>query len=481
MRRRTETGLPGRPPVRRRPGVSAALCAVVTVALCAAGPYSAADASATGVSTSAVDVVPGAADGSYPYAFGEDDREIKGASVAGDAARLDPGGTYRGTLPDGATLLYRLDLDATTNAYVSATAAPRPGARVASADGLRVSVQDADGHLCSTGTVHFGPTRSAHPVAAWAGRETGEGGSYLCRGAGTYYALVERRGAAGVSGASSSSGDWDLELDYVTEPGPRGTGDTAPGTWNSAAPEPLSGDPVRRVGGAGFAAARALEQGVWEDDVRPGQTRFYKVPVDWGQQLYATAELADGTGGGDDGGDGGGFVGTALTMSLYNPVRGRVDDAETGYGGERSTTSLRPLPPVAYENRYASEDRVGAMRFAGWYYLAVHLGTPVADRFGDGPFGLTLRIRVSGTARSGPVYMGRSAPGGVFEVTAGTRREAVAGTGGGPGDGSGGGGGPGSGAMKLVAAGGLGTGSLLVLWLGLWTLLSRRRRPRRTG
>jgi hypothetical protein len=453
--------------------VAATVCAAVAVALCAAAPY--ADASPTGAQDRGVDVRAGAADGSYPYAFGEDDREIEGATAAGDAARLEPGGTYRGTLPDGATLFYRLDLDATTNAYVSATAVPRPGARVASADGLRVSVQDADGHVCSTDTVHFGPTRSAHPVAAWAGREAGAGGSYLCRGAGTYYALVQRRGASGVSGASSSPGDWDLELDYVTEPASRGTGDTAPGTWNSAAPEPLSGDPVRRAGGAGFAAARALGQGVWEDDVRPGQTRFYKVPVGWGQQLHATAELADGGDGGGSGSGAGGFVGTALTMSLYNPVRGRVDDAEASYGGERSTAALRPLPPVAYENRYASEDRAGAMRFAGWYYLAVHLGTPVADRFGDGPFGLRLRIRVSGTARSGPVYMGRSVPGGVFEVTAGTRREAVAGTGGGSG------GGAGSGAMELVAAGGLGTGSLLVLWLALWTLLSRRRGSRRTG
>jgi hypothetical protein len=35
--------------------------------------------------------------------------------------------------------------------------------------------------------------------------------------------------------------------------------------------------------------------------------------------------------------------------------------------------------------------------------------------------------------------------------------------------------------MRLVAAGGLGTGSLLVLWLALWTVLSRRRRPYGTG
>lgn len=460
MRRRTESGrLPVAPPARRRRGASAAVCAALTAALCAAGPYAAA--------------VP--ADASYPYAFGDDDQVVRGATGTGDAVRLDAGRTYRSTLPDDATLSYRLDLDASTNAYVSATAVPRPGARVSAADGLRVSVQDADGHVCSTNTVHFGPTRSAHPVAAWAARLTGEGGSYLCRGAGAYYAVVERRGASTTAGASSSPDDWDLELDYVSEPAPRGAGDTAPESWNSASPEPVLGDPVRRAGGAGFAEARALGRGVWKDAVRPGQTLFYKVPVDWGQQLYATAELGSGT----DGGGEGGFLGTALTMSLYNPVRGRVDDAETGYGGEQTTAALRPLPPVAYENRYASVDRVGAMRFAGWYYLAVHLGTPVEDRFGDGPFGLTLRIRVSGSARPGPAYVGRSAPAGVFGVTGGAREETAAGAGGG--SGSGGAGGGGNGTMRLVAAGGLGTGSLLVLWLALWTVLSRRRRPYGTG
>ncbi|SDE71268.1 hypothetical protein SAMN05216260_103228 [Streptomyces griseoaurantiacus] len=473
MRRRTSRGLPGRPPVRRRPLMPVGLCAAMTLALCAAGPYAAAGSSATVLRTRVVDAAPeDAADGSYPYAFGADDEEVEGAADTADAASLDPGGTYRSTLPEGAVLSYRLDLDATANAYVSATAVPRPGARVAAADGLRVSVRDAEGHVCSTGTAHFGPTRSPRPVAAWAGRETGEGGSYLCRGAGTYYALVERRGASGAAGASSSPDDWDLELDYVTEPAARGTGESAPGIWNSAAPAPVSGDPVRRSGGAGFAEARALDQGVWKDAVRPGQTLFYKVPVDWGQQFYATAELQGGTGGDA------GFLGTALTMSLYNPARGPVDEAEAGYGGERATAALRPLPPVAHENRYASVDRVGAMRFAGWYYLAVHLGTPVGDRFGAGPYGLTLRIRVSGEARPGPVYTGRSAPSGVFEVGARTRGEAEDGTGNGT-DGSGRG--AGSRPMKLLAAGGLGTGSLLLLWLGLWTLLSRRRRPARTG
>lgn len=50
------------------------------------------------------------------------------------------------------------------------------------------------------------------------------------------------------------------------------------------------------------------------------------------------------------------------------------------------------------------------MRFAGSYYLVVHLAAQVADRFGEGPFGLTLRVRVAGSAGTGPAYAGAANP-----------------------------------------------------------------------
>ncbi|MFE9092748.1 hypothetical protein [Streptomyces sp. NPDC007264] len=425
-----------------------------------------------------------------PYAFDPGARTVQGATGTAGAVRLDPGRTYRSSLPAGGKRYYRLDLDATATAYVSATAVPQEGAAVSSSDGLKVSVQDADGTLCSSGTTHVGPTQSPHPIAASAARETGPG-TYVCGRAGVYYAVVEQRDLS-----TPASGDWDLELDYVSEPALNRPGSTAPpSAWNSAAPQPLAGEAKRRAGGAGFAMAGAVGQGVWQGAIRPGQTVFYKVPVDWGQQLSATAEL-----GGSTGGDG--YVGTALAMALYNPVRAHVADADAGYSGARASAALDPLPPVDHANRHAVGSRASGMRFAGWYYLAVHLGAPVADRFGQGPFGLTLRVRVGGTPASAPAYAGRPAPRDVFEVTAADRQEAAAGTeeegGGGDrptgtgtggdvprADGDGGGGGTGGGgsegggrdgrAMKLVAVSGIGTGSLLVLGLAVWTLAARRR------
>jgi hypothetical protein len=424
--------------------------------------------------------VSAAADGTpFPYAFARDAEAVDGATETADAVRLDPGRTYTSTLPADGKRYYRLELDATATAYVSATAVPPAGSTVSSSDGLKVSVQDARGTTCSSGTTYVGPTRSPHPVAALASRRTGPG-TYVCKGAGAYYAVVERRGQA------AAPGDWDLELDYVLEPALRqATATTAP-SWDSATPESVPGDATRRTGGAGFASASALGQGVWQDTIRPGQTLFYKVPVDWGQRLSATVEMGSSTGGE-------GYVGTALAMSLYNPVRADVDDAGAGYSGTQTSAVLDPLPPVDHANREAAGNRTSGMRFAGWYYLAVHLGAPVADRFGDGPYGLTLRVRVSGTPHPGPAYAGRPVPGGVFEVTTADREEAAAGTQrggaedgteGSPGaagdtsraDGAGAGGG--SGTMTLVAVCGIGTGSVLVLWLGAWTVAARRRARR---
>ncbi len=385
------------------------------------------------------------------YAFAEGARRIEGASGASDAVRLEPGATYRSSLPRAGTRYYRLELDAASDAYVSVTAVPGADGEVTAIDGIRVSVQDADGGSCSSDSATFGAAHSPRPVTARGLREIASGET-RCQDPGTYYVAVERSRPQ-----DSPPGAWDLELTAVTEPRPERTGaTTAPEAWDSASPQPLTGEPQRRPGGGGFAHATPVGQGVWRDDIRPGQTLFYKVPVDWGRQLYATAEL-----GGS--GAGSGYATSALYLALHNPVRGEVDDTARGYTGRPASVGLAPLPPVSYANRYATDGQAGAMRFAGSYYLVVHLAAQVADDFGEGPFGLTLRVRLGGTAQSGPEYAGEPEPKGVFEVSAQDRAAAPVGD-----DADG------DLAMKAVAVGGIGTGSLLLLGLGVWTAAARR-------
>ncbi len=386
------------------------------------------------------------------YAFADDARRIEGADDTSHAVPLRPGTTYRSSLPRNGTVHYRLELDAVSDTYVSVTAVPGTDDEVTAADGIRVTVQDADGGSCSLDSATFGAARSPRPVTAWALREI-DPGRTRCQDPGTYYVTVER-----ARPQDTPPRPWDLELTAVTEPRPRETGaTTAPESWDSASPEALTGAPQRRRGGSGFADATPVGQGAWRDDIRPGQTLFYEVPVDWGRRPYATAEL-----GGS--GDGSGYTPGALRLALHNPVRGEVDDATRGYTGRQATVGLAPLPPVAYPNRYATDGQVSGMRFAGTYYLVVHLAAQVADDFGEGPFGLTLRVRLTGAAEAGPQYAGEAVPKGVFEVSA--RERATTPQGGAADDDL---------AMKAVAVGGIGTGSLLLVGLGVWTAVTRRR------
>ncbi|MFJ6691099.1 hypothetical protein [Streptomyces sp. NPDC091294] len=397
----------------------------------------------------------GSAGAAAGYDFADDAVRVAGAGATADAEPLEAGTTYRSTLPRSGVLYYRLDLDDASDAYVSVTAVPGADGEVTAVDGIRVSVQDADGGSCSVQSATFGAARSPRPVTAWGTREI-DPGANRCQDPGTYYVGVER-----TRPQDSPPDDWDLEITAAAEPRPRQGGATrAPESWDSASPEPLAGEPERRAGGNGFAHATLVGQGAWRDDIRPGETLYYKVPVDWGRQVYATAELAGSA-------DASGYATGALRLALHNPVRGEVDDTAKGYTGRRTTVGLAPLPPVAYPNRYATAGQVGALRFAGDYYVVVHLAAQVADDFGQGPFALTLRLRLGGTAAAGPGYAGESRPKGLFEVSAQDRVAA-------PGSGSAGSAGDDL-AMKAVAVGGIGTGSLLLLGLAVWTATARRR------
>ncbi|WP_328425913.1 hypothetical protein [Streptomyces sp. NBC_00443] len=200
----------------------------------------------------------------------------------------------------------------------------------------------------------------------------------------------------------------------------------------------------------------SVGEGVWSADIEPGRTFFYKVPLTWGRQLYATAELGSSA-------SGDGIAVGALDLSLYNPARGLVDDASTNYDGSQKVAEIDPLPPVAYENRYAVPDRLSGMRFAGSYYLVVHLAAEVAEKYGDGPLPLTLRVRVGGSAESGPGYAGESEPPGVFQAGGGDTGAAAE---------SGGGS---DAAMAVLAVSGIGAGTVVLVVLGVWMVVARRR------
>ncbi|MFI6084473.1 hypothetical protein ACIBBB_26470 [Streptomyces sp. NPDC051217] len=395
-----------------------------------------------------------AAEGPSPYAFDPGAERVQGAASTSAARQLEAGSTYRGSIEPGKKLFYRLDLDDAKNAYVSATAVPELGSSVDYGDKLTVTMQDSDGRDCDSEQARvLSASDYPHPLTAYATR-TLDGKEYgSCRKAGPYYVIVERE-----SKPTSTQDAWDLELRFLSEPGVVTAGPTeAPEDWPSASPEPPSGAAKAREGGAGFSDAASLGQGEWTAEIDPGESLFYRVPVNWGQQLFTSAELGSS--------EGDGFVTGALSLAVYNPARGLVDGTESlSYRGEQKSLSTEPAPPVDYANRFSAAGEEKAMRFAGWYYVRVSLNPEVGEKFGQGPHDLTLRVTVDGTATDGPGYDG---PAGEFSVP----DEGLEGPDGGKTASAA----EDTGTMKLVAAGGIGTGTVLVLGLGGWMLLARRR------
>ena len=405
-----------------------------------------------------VALTPGAvATAAEPPAYrpAESAKAAEGTPSAADAPQITPG-LYTDAIGRGETNYYAVTLDAKSSAYFSAVAAPAPGTKVEdSGDRLTVSVQDSSGNTCSTDatpTFHGGDT--AYPIADYASRRIGTDRTQ-CQEAGLYYLVISREGSA-----TSGPDSWPIEVGYLSEPALKGStpGQPGEGSWPTVTPAPPTAAGKRAAkGGTGFNDAGSVGTGVWKDRILPGETRFYQVPVDWGQQLNLRAELPNAKTGATE------YVPDALGLGVHNPARGAVsDDNFVPYDG-KPAVAKEFTAPVAYGNRFHTTDEISAMRFAGWYYLEVTLHPDVAQFFPKGA-DLTLRVDVRGTPKPGPGYAG---PAGDFSVTPEERemadkgqseQEAAK-----------------SDTLRTVAYAGIGVGVVLLTCLAAWTVVARRR------
>ncbi|MEU0301897.1 hypothetical protein ABZ252_20875 [Streptomyces sp. NPDC006175] len=408
-------------------GAAAALCALLLTAPAAAHPR-ADDTPGSGAASY------GPADGSVP---------VTGTESSADGPRLERAKVYSDTIGPGQKKYYRVRLDDTSNAFVSTVLAPPPGTGSGILDGIQVALTSATGTPCGSSPAAYFGDDTTRPIAGYASRRIKDD-TGACQQAGDYLYTVTRVGTKTGGGA-----EWPIELTFMAEPGlkPGATAPQAPTSWSSEAPSPPDGTPQKVSGGTGFNDAAAVDEGTWRDDLQPGDSRFYKVPVAWGQQLFLRAQLANGTA------DGTSFTVNGLRLALYNTARGPVSDKSIGYNGAPAGVDLGTAP-AAYANRFGGESTAeSAMRFQGWYYVQVTLDPEV-------PRGvpMTLNVTRKGTAQPGPPYDGDPEAAGF-----------------GLGDT-----GPGSGenlTMRAIGFAGIGAGTVLVLGLGAWQLLSRRRHP----
>ncbi|UGY92569.1 hypothetical protein [Streptomyces gobiensis] len=411
------------------------------------------------VTLCAVAVLPGqAAAAEVPeYQMAEEAKPIKGAASSGDAPEIKPG-FYTDTIARGEEKYYSVTLDATSTAYISAVAAPKPGTKVASyGDGIELELKTTSGEKCDTsGAASFKGGEVSYPIGDYAARRIG-GGIDTCQQAGPYLFSVKRKGKA-----ASDPGEWPVEIRYMREPGLKGSipGPPGQGTWSSEPPTQPTGQADQAKGGTSLNDAGAIGPGVWKDRIQPGETRFYRVPVDWGQQLFAAAELPNAEQQEEGSSK---YVSKALGLNLFNPARADiVDDNFTSYDGDQASAPLG-LRPVEYGNRFDDEGRGASI--AGWYYLQVTVHQDLAQYFPKGA-NVTLRVKFRGEPKEAPDYDGDAVAAG-FGVTDEDRKAAEQGlTAADVAD---------SDSKQLIAWAGIGAGTVLILGLALWVLIARRR------
>lgn len=421
----------------------------VVAALCAC-----AVAAAPGVAAAADDAagLPG-------YRTADGAQAVHGAASSADGPRLTAGALYTDTLGPGQKKYYSVRLDAASNAWISATAAPEPGSAVAYGDGVEIVLESTDGTTCDRSQADFSDEDAARPVAALAGRLADPEGR--CQEAGVYTVSVERE-----SDAASDPAPWPVELSFRREPGLRGgpaaaaTTPPEPDTLPTTPPSPPTGQGRRLQGGTGFNDAAGMSEGVWKDRLRPGGTRFYRVPVDWGQQLFVDVEFGTAPTAEDAP-----YVSGGVRVDVYDPVRGLLGTDATTYRGADPAAIPVAAPPVGYVNRYSSNRELARTAFAGWYYVAVHAHADLADVV-RGTVPVTLRTTVAGKPQAGPPYDGDAVAAG-FGVSEADREQAA--------DGLTVQQARHSATLRVVGWSGIGAGTVLVAALGVWTAAARRR------
>lgn len=367
---------------------------------------------------------------------------VQGEPSTADAPQLTAGVLYRDTLPPGeGARHYAVQLDAKSSAYLAVFVLPEPGSEVAFGDGVDLSLESTDGTRCDSDHRTLSSDGAARPLGTAVTRTIGA--DEPCQEAHAYVLSVTRKSAG-----TSDPAPWPLQIRLTTEPGlvPGAT----PGPAASAGtrtPVPAAGTARGTRGGTDFAGAAELGAGVWKDLVRPGQTRFYKVPVEWGRQAWIDAEFANAPVT-----RAGGFAASGVRVEVYNPRWGFVGGAAGTYAGKQTSVTAT-TGTVAYANRWEAGGEVSAACCDGPYYVAVTVHRDVAG-FVRGALPVTLRVGLEGEARAAPRYDG--------DPTADLGLPGE--------DGSGG-----ESALRLAGFASLGAGTVLLLSLAVWAASARRR------
>lgn len=312
--------------------------------------------------------------------------QIEGTPIEGVTSETDPAiatltpGQWRDTVDTSgntrntseSTVYYALDPREDWTQYVTATAAFPTGVAI---DGgfssLRLTVTSADGERC--------------------GEETGirstAGSSTELLNAAVVASCPDPALVAVTFGGDKYLASTDVELISRLEPPSDLSGVPAPETRPVTAPQ-QSAEVLPLTGGTSFNTATEVSAGqTYDTQVVSGEIRYYKVPVEWGQQVTfsAQAESIDGDGT---------FIVETAEVEIFDPMRNqRLREYAQWQGVDAEPlTGGTPEPVRATSDTFALN---------GFWYVALRL-TPNTD-----PLAWTIRLTVDtpGEVEEGPVYL----------------------------------------------------------------------------
>ncbi|PZS18248.1 MAG: hypothetical protein DLM57_06745 [Pseudonocardiales bacterium] len=337
---------------------------------------------------------------------------IAGTPSAAGAPELKPGqylDTYgqgtKGFGGAGTVKYYSVTLHMGETPYLSATLVP-PATRVESLTTLNVNVSMTDLDAtsgCAFDVVGTDFAYRGRIDASTAVVSPGEvGGPDWPSGCPTDGAFTLKITRAGNSFATQPL---KMEVALRIEPSADDSGLPPAAVAQPNARVQAPGPPQNVAAGSSFNDAPVLTPGTYRDTVVSGETRYYKVHLQWGQRLayVLTPARLPGLGLGN------GVIGETQTA---NPLRARLEQpvGATNSGAFIGSTDIQLYGSTAVPARYTNRRSTGEVKkFAvdGDYYLIFSTGLPTADPL---TIPYTLTVGVIGAVERGPVYQRAATP-----------------------------------------------------------------------
>ena len=335
-------------------------------------------------------------------------RPIRGGATQAAAPTITPGqylDTYEkggsGAGQDGTTKYYAVRLRSGDTPYFSATIVPL-GIRVDSLGTMQVIIElvDRDDDLCvgsNSNAFDIGVFGKVSPqTAVLALAPVGEKWSDSCAAGQEVYLKVRRLGDA------YRLDQLPMEIAFRAEPPVSSPGPAAAAERSPALPPPAEADPAPVEAGFSFNDAPELAPGTYSDEIVPGETRYFKVRLGWGQRLsYRITVPAAGLR----------IQSAAIYTKMASPLRAQLDhargvarDYQLIGGDEDQTISGSTEAPVRYANRDSTEGRMDLVSVDGDYYLVLDATYPIGEK---NPFTMPYRVTlaVDGAVEPGPTYV----------------------------------------------------------------------------